>query len=284
MSWIREYDFLVPHASTCISILLSRSRPRRTPTNVQQSLVRRASSSPYNLSNSDFWHPTRKRSILRTTAGITKRRRKGSNVRRITNTQRKQYLGYVNDPQPGVVQELYPWTAMCVRNVDVHVSCSSHVDAQLAAFFIDPRAKWSTVQGNRILCKIFFFFLYFYKGNDEDYPDTESFFSLSLFSSNRRSTWRERLVRSMVAEPIRLKKNSMLKTNNSFRYVYLDEKIRKDRWDTKNSIGLERSFLPISEANIRYGTGVRLTTRRPLFSLCNTDSIFPSERITFQLF
>jgi uncharacterized protein YerC len=26
---------------------------------------------------------------------------------------------------------------MCVRNVDVHVSCSSQVDAQLAAFFID---------------------------------------------------------------------------------------------------------------------------------------------------
>lgn len=33
---------------------------------------------------------------------------------------------------------------MCVRNVDVHVSCSSHVNAQLAAFFIDPRAKGST--------------------------------------------------------------------------------------------------------------------------------------------
>ncbi|CAK9834624.1 hypothetical protein ANTRET_LOCUS11132 [Anthophora retusa] len=57
------------------------------------------------------------------------------------DTRRKQYMGYVNDPQPSVVQELYPWTAMCVRNVDVHVSCSSHVDAQLAAFFIDPRAK-----------------------------------------------------------------------------------------------------------------------------------------------
>lgn len=54
---------------------------------------------------------------------------------------RKQFSGYVNDPQPGVVRELYPWTAMCVRNVDVHVSCSSQVDAQLAAFFIDPRAK-----------------------------------------------------------------------------------------------------------------------------------------------
>jgi hypothetical protein len=40
-----------------------------------------------------------------------------------------------------VVQEQYPRTAMCVRNVDVHVSCSSHFDAQLAAFFIDPRAK-----------------------------------------------------------------------------------------------------------------------------------------------
>lgn len=50
-------------------------------------------------------------------------------------------FGHLNDPQPGVVRELYPWTAMCVRNVDVHVSCSSQVDAQLAAFFIDPRAK-----------------------------------------------------------------------------------------------------------------------------------------------
>lgn len=56
-----------------------------------------------------------------------------------------------HDPQPGVVQEQYPRTAMCVQNVDVHVSCSSHVDAQLAAFFIDPRAKWSTVQGNQFL-------------------------------------------------------------------------------------------------------------------------------------
>ena len=45
------------------------------------------------------------------------------------------------DPQPDVVRDMYPWTAMCVRNVDVHVSCSSQVDAQLAAFFIDPRAK-----------------------------------------------------------------------------------------------------------------------------------------------
>ncbi|TYK30327.1 hypothetical protein E5676_scaffold3344G00040 [Cucumis melo var. makuwa] len=33
---------------------------------------------------------------------------------------------------------------MCVRIVNVHVSCSSHGNAQLAAFFIDPRAKGST--------------------------------------------------------------------------------------------------------------------------------------------
>jgi hypothetical protein len=30
---------------------------------------------------------------------------------------------------------------MCVRNVDVHVSCSSHVGAHFAASFIDPRAE-----------------------------------------------------------------------------------------------------------------------------------------------
>ena len=34
-----------------------------------------------------------------------------------------------------------PRSAICVQSVDVHVSCSSHSDAQLAAFFIDPRAK-----------------------------------------------------------------------------------------------------------------------------------------------
>jgi hypothetical protein len=37
--------------------------------------------------------------------------------------------------------EKNPKAAMCVRNVDVHVSCSSHVDAQFAASFIDPRAE-----------------------------------------------------------------------------------------------------------------------------------------------
>ena len=31
--------------------------------------------------------------------------------------------------------------AICVQSVDAHMSCSSHSDAQLAAFFIDPRAK-----------------------------------------------------------------------------------------------------------------------------------------------
>ena len=47
-------------------------------------------------------------------------------------------------PKPTLSQT---WTvnesrsAMCVQSVDVHVSCSSHYDAQLAAFFIDPRAK-----------------------------------------------------------------------------------------------------------------------------------------------
>ena len=33
------------------------------------------------------------------------------------------------------------WTAICVQNVDVHVSCNSHNFTQFAAFFIDPQAK-----------------------------------------------------------------------------------------------------------------------------------------------
>lgn len=50
---------------------------------------------------------------------------------------------YWSDPQPGVAQDKSR-AAICVQNVDVHVSCSSHADAQLAAVFIDPRAKGST--------------------------------------------------------------------------------------------------------------------------------------------
>ena len=34
-----------------------------------------------------------------------------------------------------------PVSAICVQSVDAHMSCSSHSDAQFAAFFIDPRAK-----------------------------------------------------------------------------------------------------------------------------------------------
>lgn len=159
----------------------------------------------------DFWHPTRKRSILKNDGGdYKKREKKRIKCTKSNDTQRKQYLGYVNDPQPGVVQELYPWTAMCVRNVDVHVSCSSHVDAQLAAFFIDPRAKWSTVQGNRI-----FLFYFFILRKRRGYPDTESFFFFFKPSLNLERTT---LLRSMVAEPIRLKKFD-IENYNSFRYI-----------------------------------------------------------------
>ena len=63
------------------------------------------------------------------------------NRRRRRTAASRAVVSFEHDPQPDVVPEQYPRTAMCVRNVDVHVSCSSHVDAQLAAFFIDPRAK-----------------------------------------------------------------------------------------------------------------------------------------------
>jgi hypothetical protein len=53
-------------------------------------------------------------------------------------------LSLVNRPSVRCGPGTSPRAAMCVRNVDVHVSCSSHVNAQLAAFFIDPRAKGST--------------------------------------------------------------------------------------------------------------------------------------------
>ena len=46
----------------------------------------------------------------------------------------------LNDPEPNV-EQTEACSAICVQSVDAHMSCSSHSDAQLAAFFIDPRAK-----------------------------------------------------------------------------------------------------------------------------------------------
>ncbi len=37
-------------------------------------------------------------------------------------------------------------SAICIQNVDVHVSCSSHCVMELALFFIHTRAKWSSVK------------------------------------------------------------------------------------------------------------------------------------------
>lgn len=48
----------------------------------------------------------------------------------------------VTDPQTGVAQDsLVTRAAICVRLVDVRITCGLHDDAQLAAVFIDPRAK-----------------------------------------------------------------------------------------------------------------------------------------------
>lgn len=67
-------------------------------------------------------------------------------MRRLQSRSRRAVwsLSLFNRPSVRCGPGTSPRAAMCVRNVDVHVSCSSHVNAQLAAFFIDPRAKGST--------------------------------------------------------------------------------------------------------------------------------------------
>ena len=79
--------------------------------------------------------------VFQACANSKRRPETGANAQIRRSCGSKCAFTLYDDPQPGVVQEQYPRTAMCVRNVDVHVSCSSHADAQLAAFFIDPRAK-----------------------------------------------------------------------------------------------------------------------------------------------
>ena len=49
--------------------------------------------------------------------------------------------GCLNDPEPNMEQAQDACSAICVQSVDAHMSCSSHSDSQLAAFFIDVRAK-----------------------------------------------------------------------------------------------------------------------------------------------
>jgi hypothetical protein len=63
---------------------------------------------------------------------------------------------FISYPQPDMVWKLFQ-TAICVQNVGVHVSCSSHVCTQLAAFFIDPRAEWSTTRGWFLFCFVMIF-------------------------------------------------------------------------------------------------------------------------------
>ena len=47
----------------------------------------------------------------------------------------------LDDPEQNMELKKDFNSAICVQKVDAHMSCSSHSDAQLAAFFIDPRAK-----------------------------------------------------------------------------------------------------------------------------------------------
>ena len=64
------------------------------------------------------------------------------------------WFSQVSDPQPDMAWDLSQ-AAICVQIVGVHVSCSSHYCTQLAAFFIDPRAEWSTTRGIKI-SRLFF--------------------------------------------------------------------------------------------------------------------------------
>lgn len=56
------------------------------------------------------------------TAEITKKKKKRKEDRIY-----EEYASSIWTTQPGMVQKLYPWTATCVQNVNVHVSCNLHV-------------------------------------------------------------------------------------------------------------------------------------------------------------
>ena len=74
--------------------------------------------------------------------------------------------------------------AICVQSVDAHMSCSSHSDAQFAAFFIDPRAKWSTAQ-------------YFQKVVDHNRPKFNRRLQSSSRESNNFTSWNGRRALSL---------------------------------------------------------------------------------------
>lgn len=78
-------------------------------------------------------------SCRRTAAFGEKSRRAHETLSNKTNTMPSFC---VTDPQTGVALGIESQrTAMCVRSVNVRVSCSSHIVTHFAAVFIDPRAK-----------------------------------------------------------------------------------------------------------------------------------------------
>jgi hypothetical protein len=80
---------------------------------------------------------------------------------------------------------------MCVRNVDVHVSCSSHVNAQLAAFFIDPRAKGST----EVVCIFLYLTHLYFRSPEASRPRSCYFIACDIiFISRRTYEWEDQPV------------------------------------------------------------------------------------------
>lgn len=106
---------------------------RRSPTGTSRALAERACVFKNDL----------RRRLGRSLAGAVSARAQAPRAERPRERGRatRQGLTFECDPRPGGGDGQSPKPAMCVRNVDVHVSCSSHVDAHFAAFFIDPRAK-----------------------------------------------------------------------------------------------------------------------------------------------
>ena len=66
--------------------------------------------------------------------------------------------GWRNDTQTGMPTEL---AQFAFKDSMIHLFCNSHYVSQLAAFFIDARAKRSTVKSCFLVCLWFIFFVFF---------------------------------------------------------------------------------------------------------------------------
>ena len=111
LNMFRRYSWIQSSYHRAHAYLQRRSRPRRTPTNVQQSFVCRA----FSLCILSPTFDTRLANVrFKNNDGNYKTKKKGSNIRRVT-IRNASNIWFMNDPLSDMIQKLYLWINMRLK-------------------------------------------------------------------------------------------------------------------------------------------------------------------------